>query len=84
MTTDCSLNYEKIQVQHMLFAQIVLNVKTNNLCTQHVLNLCFSCNSVNNLLSYNGLIDARMRASDKDLPVKETVTATKQSPKQVL
>ena len=27
------------------------------------------CNSMNNLLSYNGLIDARMRASLKDLPV---------------
>ena len=24
---------------------------------------------MNNLLSYNGLIDSRMRASDKDLPV---------------
>ena len=24
---------------------------------------------MNNLLSYNGLIEARMRASDKDLPV---------------
>jgi hypothetical protein len=24
---------------------------------------------MNNLLSYNGLIDARMRASDKDSPV---------------
>ena len=70
MTTDCSLNYKKIQAQHMLCTQIVLNVKTkNNLCTQYVLNLYCSCNSMNNLLSYNGLIDARMRASDKDLPV---------------
>ena len=50
---------------------IVLNVKTkkNNLCTQHVLSLYFSCNSMNNLLSCDGLIDARIRASDKDLPV---------------
>ena len=31
--------------------------------------LVFSCNSMNNLMSYNGLIDARMRAFDKDLPV---------------
>ena len=43
----------------------------NNLCTQHVLNLYFSCNSMSNLLSYNGLIDAKMRASDKDVPVKQ-------------
>ena len=56
----------------MLCTNIVLNVKTktkNNFCTQHVLNLYFSGNSMNNLLSYCGLTDARMRASEKDLPV---------------
>ena len=41
----------------------------NNICTQHVLNLYFSGNSMNNLSSYCGLTDSRMRASDKDLPV---------------
>jgi hypothetical protein len=30
----------------------------------------FHGNSINNLLSYCGLIDAKIRASDKDLPVK--------------
>ena len=40
-----------------------------NICTQHVLNLYFSGNSMNNLLSYCGLTDSRMRASDTDLPV---------------
>ena len=29
----------------------------------------WSCNSMNNLSSYCGLVDAKMRASDKDLPV---------------
>ena len=29
----------------------------------------FHGNSINNLLSYCGLIDAKIRASDKDLPV---------------
>ena len=35
----------ELQVQYMLCTQIVLNVKTKktNLCTQHVLNLLFSC-----------------------------------------
>ena len=38
------------------------------------LSLEFSCfelvhNSMNNLLSYCGLVDAKIRASDKDLPV---------------
>ena len=37
----------------------------NNICTQHVLYLYFSGNSMNNLLSYCGLTDARMRASEK-------------------
>ena len=41
----------------------------NNICTQHVLNLYFSGNSMSNLLSYCGLTDSRMRASDTDLPV---------------
>ena len=43
----------------------------NNICTQHVLNLYVSGDSVNNLLSYCGLTDSRMRASDTDLPVTE-------------
>ena len=30
----------------------------------------FHCNSMNNLLSYCGLIDANIRASNKDLPVR--------------
>ena len=35
------------------------------------LSLEFSaCNSMNNLLSYCGLVDSRMRASDKYLPVE--------------
>ena len=49
----------------------MLNVKTktNNFFTQHAVNLYFSRNSMNNLLSYCGLTDARMRAYEKDLPV---------------
>ena len=37
----------------------------NNICTQHVVNLYFSWNSMNNLSSFCGLTDSRMR----DLPV---------------
>ena len=54
----------------MLCTQIVLNVK-NNFCTQDVLPIC---NSMNNLSSYCGLLDAKIRASDKDLPVQEYVS----------
>ena len=41
----------------------------NNICRQHVLNLYFLVNSMNNLSSYFGLTDSRMRYSDTDLPV---------------
>ena len=43
----------------------------------HVLPMFCACsfhgNSMNNLLSYCGLIDAKIRASDKDLPVQKNV-----------
>ena len=67
MTRDCSLNYKKIKVQNMLCTKIDIQ---NNICTQHVLNLYFSCVSMNNLSSYCGLTDARMKASEKYLSVK--------------
>ena len=44
-------------------------------CSPYVLSLEFSCtelNSMNNLLSYFGLVDARISASEKDLPVLKT------------
>ena len=52
-----------------------------NLCKQHVLTMISPCselgifmcctgNSMNNLLSYCGLVDARISASEKDLPVQ--------------
>ena len=73
----------KLQAQNMMCTWIVLNVKTktkNNLCSQHVLPMFYPCselgifmywtgNSMNNLLSHCGLVDAKIRASDKDLPV---------------
>ena len=62
--------------ENMLCAKNVLNVK-NNFGTQHVLPrfelgifMYWTCNSMNNLSSYCGLVDAKIRASDKDLPVK--------------
>ena len=66
--------------ENMLYTEIVLNVK-NNFCTQHVLPMFWAWNfhalstywtynSMNNLLSYCGLVKAKIRASDKDLPVR--------------
>ena len=59
----------------MLCTKIVLNVR-NNFCTQHVLPrfeleiFMYSIfNSMNNLSSYCGLVDAKIRTSDIDLPI---------------
>ena len=38
-------------------------------CSEHVVFLYWTGNSMNNLLSYCGLDDARISAYDKDLPV---------------
>ena len=61
--------------KNMLCTKIVLNVR-NNFCTQQVLPrfklgifMYWTCNSMNNLSSYCGLVDAKIRASDKNLPV---------------
>ena len=45
-----------------------MSKQKNNFCTQHVVNLYFSGNSMNVLVSYHGLIDARIKASEKGLP----------------
>jgi len=65
--------------ENMLCTKIVLNVG-NNSCTQHVLPrfelgnfMYWTCNSMNNLSSYSGLVDARIWASDKDLPVPKNL-----------
>ena len=49
------------QWENMLCTKIVLNVR-NNFCTQHF--IYWTCNSMNNLSSYCGLVDAKIRASD--------------------
>ena len=78
--TDCSLNPDfstsKFQAQNMLCTTIVLNVKTKTkkqfmyiTCSELVVFMYWIGKSMNNLLSYCGLVDARIRASNKDLPV---------------
>ena len=83
MTKDCSLNYEfsiwKFQAQNMLCTQIIfcfdiltIYVSTPATCSEHVLRINHSELAIfmNNLLPYCGLVDARISASEKDLPVK--------------
>ena len=77
MARDCSLippkntSLERVVYKYCFECQN----KNKKICTQHVLNLYYSGNSMNNLLSYCGLTDARMRASEKDLPVTELNTS---------
>ena len=63
--------------ENMLCTKIVLNVR-NNFSTQHVLPrfnlgifMYWTCNSMNNLSSYCGLVDVKIGASD--LPVKNNL-----------
>ena len=79
MTKDYSLNYEfstwKMQSQNMLCAQIFVFVLTfRTICVQNKIWHCFELgifmhwngNSMDNLLSYCGLIDARISTSESD------------------
>ena len=68
MTKDCSWNYHK-------------NCKRRT-WARHGQNMFCACsfhsNSMNNLLSYFGLVDARISAFEKDLPVFKTRTSVQQ------
>jgi hypothetical protein len=58
--------------ENMLCTEIVMNVKKQFLyttCSELGIFIYWSCNSRNNLSSYCGLVNAKIRASDKDLPV---------------
>ena len=43
--------------------------KENNLCSELIVFMYRTGKSMNNVLSYCGLVDARISASEKDLPV---------------
>ena len=64
---------------HKLFFVFVLTFKTiyvHNIfstCSELAIFMYWTRNSMNNLSSYCGLVDAKIRASDKDLPVEKTV-----------
>ena len=68
--------------ENMLCTEIVSDIQ-NSFCKQHVLPTFdlgiftyWTCDSMNNLSSYCGLVDAEIRASDKDLPVQEIQSLT--------
>ena len=67
--------------QHMFCPCSALVVFMGRTWAEHVLSMFCACtfhgNSVNNMLSYCGLIDAKIRASAKDLPVLTLPNLTK-------
>ena len=84
MSTDCSLNYQfstwKFQVQNILRTYCVhklfwmskqkpIFVHMFSQCSKLGIFMYWTGNSMNNLSSYCGLVDARISASEKDLPV---------------
>ena len=76
-------NTLKLQAQNMLCTWLVLNVKTKNkkqfmytTCSELVSFMYWTDKSINNLLSYCGLVVARISTSEKDLPVRELLTAS--------
>ena len=83
MTTDCSLNYKfntwKFQAQtwgeHVVYrncfrhSEQILYTRCSHRFELGIF-MFWTCNSMNNLLSYCGLVDAEIRASDKDLPLQ--------------
>ena len=69
----------------MLCAQIVFCFRTiyvQNMfwaCSEIAIFMYWTCNSMNNLSSYYGLVDAKIEASDKDLPVLKTLNIEEKS-----
>ena len=60
LCTEIVLNVQKISVQNMFSPCSVLGIF-----------MYWTWNSINNLSTYCGLVDAKIRASDKDLPVQK-------------
>ena len=81
MTKDCSLNYKfstwKLQahnlncVHKLFFVCLFWNSEQcmYATCSELVIFMYWACNSMSNLLSYFGLVHARIIASGKNLPV---------------
>ena len=80
ITIDCLLNYQfstwKLQTQNMLYTQIVLFQHSEQFmfttCSELAIFMYWACNSMKNILSYSGLVDTRLSASEKDLPAYST------------
>ena len=67
MTKDCLLNYKfSTWKLHVVCINCSACQNKQTICVH---NMYWTCNSMNNLSSYCGLVNARISASDIDLPV---------------
>jgi hypothetical protein len=85
MTKDCPLNYQfsswKFQSQNVVYTNCSECQNKKTISVQNMFSECYELgifmywtgNSMNNLLSYCGLVDAKVRASDKGLPVTKRI-----------
>ena len=72
MARDCSLIPPKnTSLEHVVYKYCFECKNKNKNIFVHVLSLYLLGDSIDNLLSYCGLTDSKMRASDTDLPVCE-------------
>ena len=71
MKTTSSEHQENILCTQIVFCFDIQNkfMYTTLTCSELGIFIYWTCNSMNNLLSYCGLVDARINASEKDLPV---------------
>ena len=85
MATDCSLNYEfSTCCVHKLFWMSKKNTHQKTICVHNMFSPCsevagltyWTRNSMNNLSPYCGLVEARISASEKDLPVRQMTKST--------
>ena len=85
MTKYCSLIYQfstwKLQAEDMLSTKIVFLYSfwhseqfMYTTCSELVVFMYWTGKSMNNILSYCGLVDVRINASDKNLPVQNPMT----------
>ena len=73
MTTDCSLIYQfsawKLQSWQLLLPMFSPWIEMFSPCSELIVFMRWIGKSMNNLFSYCGLVDTRISASEKDLPV---------------
>ena len=75
MTTDCSLNYYQFSTWKFQALRTCFVHKLFWQCSELGIFMYWTGNSMDNLLSYCGLVDARISTSENDLPETKSIYA---------